>query len=559
MNDLVGRKKFHILILTISVFFLLLAAVYSAPGAPEATVYWYASSLYWTFWPGLLLTFLGILLSITYKRKYLGLISVLVPVFFLYALPSLVHDMLPVFDVYHVIPSVLSIVETGTWNMEAINFPASHIYQAMNVMVLNQEAMSYAKAFPTILAFSMVLFIFAMARRISKRWAPAAPLAFLALNWYMEYHLARQPFGIMIWTAFWLALFLYMDKRNYRIGILAGIILFALVPAHPGMLIIVSFNILALTLVTFISFRDREEWYYFQPFVPILLVFGVAAALFYATIPVIGEYMNSVYEEFMEGVENGALQISLGGPAATSIQYEFVNRLRMLAGALHGLLGLLGFAALYRKVPKRALLLGAWFFSIFLWLVYPLTHDGRLIERALLASIIPASVLAVALLKHCWPDHVDLRNLFQISIIVILAAFLITVPITKNSVDAIETPSRSSYRAGIFAENNYDERVHVTDTHHGMFRYIESKGSEDRSTTGQFRSRSKRAADQPYGYRIPRTDRHLSPILFTDYFNNYIEIRYGNTTAVEEIQAYEADISSSSNRIYHSGGSRMYR
>ncbi|MEF8874868.1 MAG: hypothetical protein V5A88_09415, partial [Candidatus Thermoplasmatota archaeon] len=282
---LLREKIFHLFILSTSIFFLLLTAVYSNPGAPEASVYWYASSLHWTFWPGLALASGGVLLSIVHKRRYLGLVSVLVPVFYLYSLPPLVHDMLPVFDVYHVIPPVLSIIETGTWNMNLITFPASHIYQATSVMVFNVEVMTYAKLFPTILAFSIVIFIFTIARMFSKKWAPVAPLVFLALNWYMEYHMARQGFSIMTWAAFWLALFLYIDKRNYRIGILAGLILFALVPAHPGMLIIVSFNIAALTLVTFISFRDQEEWKYFQPFVPILHVFAEAAAILYATVP----------------------------------------------------------------------------------------------------------------------------------------------------------------------------------------------------------------------------------------------------------------------------------
>lgn len=559
VRKILERKKFHLLLLVTSVFFLLLTVTKSHLGAPETSVFWYASGLYWTFWPGLILTFLGILLSVKYRRKYLGLVSVIIPVFFLYTLPSLVHDMLPVFDVYHVIPSVLSIVETGTWNMEAITFPGSHIYQATSLMILDLEVMTYARVFPTILALSIVIFIYTIAKNISKKWAPIAPLTFFALYWYMEFHLARQPFSLMLWTAFWVALFLYLDKRTYRLGIITGLILLALVPSHPGMLIIVSFNMLALTLVTLISFRDKTESEYLYPFMPLLLVFGILAALFYAFIPVINEYMNSIFKDFMEAVENGASEISLvGGPTTTSLQYEFVNRLRMFAGGLHSLLGLLGFIAIYKKVPKKALLLGAWFFSIYLWLIYPLTHDGHLMERAFLSSLIPASILTVALLKHTWPNNFELRNFVQISVVVIIAALLLSVPITKNSIDTIETPSRSAYEGGVFAENNFDDRIYVTDTHHGMFRYIESTESDDHSTTWQFRSRSKAAPDQPYGYRIPRTDRHLSPILFTDYFNNYLEIRYGNTTAVNEIERYETEISQNSARIYDSGGARLY-
>jgi len=128
------------------------------------------------------------------------------------------------------------------------------------------------------------------------------------------------------------------------------------------------------------------------------------------------------------------------------------------------------------------------------------------------------------------------------------------VPITKNSIDSIETPSRASYQAGIFAEENFEDRIYVTDTHEGMFRYIEMIKDSDRV----FRSRGTSAVDQPYGYPIPRTDRYFSPVLFTDYFNNYLEIRYGNTTAVEDIERYEKDHEKTSQRVYDSGGSRIY-
>ncbi|MFP3871274.1 MAG: hypothetical protein ACOC55_01635 [Candidatus Natronoplasma sp.] len=569
LNESVRRKRFHIFLLAASLFSLLFTVLKTDPGAPEPSTAWYASSLHPAFYIGLLLCITAILLSIKYRRKYLGLVSILPPVFYLYSLPTIVHDLPPVFDQYHVIPQILSIVETGGWNMDTIAFPASHIFQANILMVLNIEALTLARLFPTILAFTIALFIFTMARKISTRWAPIAPLTFLALNWYMEYHLARQPFGMMIWTAFWLALFLYFEKQNYRLGVVTSVVLLALIPAHPGMVIITAFNLFALTLVMFISFREEEEWNYFSRFVPMLLIFGIIAALLYASIPTIGEYMTEVYQDFDRGLEEGTLELSLGGPTATSFGYGFVNQLRMLAGGFHSLLALLGLIFLYKADSKKALLLGAWFFSIYLWLSYPLTHDGLYIERAFMYSLIPASILGVVLLKHSTKKFtilqpiedllpVDLKYLTRIAAIVIIAAFLLTVPITKNSIDAIETPSDPAYRAGLHAESNLDDRVYVTDTHEGIFRYIETTTSEDASPTYQFRSRGKMPPDQPYGYPIPRTDRHLSPILFTDHFNNYIEIRYGNTTAVKELGRYEADVSRSSASIYDSGGARLY-
>ncbi len=564
ISNLLERKKFHLLTITASVFFLLLTASRTHLGAPEASIYWYASNLYWAFWPGLLLSILAIILSIHNKRKYLGLASVLVPVFYLYALPSLVHDMLPVFDIYHVIPQVLSIVETGQWNMERLAFPGSHIYQAVSVITFDIHIFSYARLFPTILAFSIVIFIYTMARRISKTWAPIAPMTFLALNWYMEYHLARQPFTIMLWTAFWLAFFLYFEKKDYRIGFFTCLIFMALIPSHPGMIIITAFNLIGLTFVMFVSIKDKEEWNYISYYLPMLLIFGIIAISLFVSIPTIGEYLNEVYEDFSESLKNGTLSLALGGPDTTSLQYQFVNNLRMFAGALHSLLGLLGFIALYKYSSKKALLLGAWFFSIYMWLIYSLTQDGYLIERAFLASVIPASILTTAFLKHFnnknfkflkYFDNIHLKRVSKFIMILLIASLLILIPITKNSIDAIETPSRSSYTAGVFIQDNYEGRVYTTDTHRGMFRYIIAVYDSNIS----IRARGRTPHDQPYGYRIPDTTRtDLSPLIFTDYFNNYIEIRYGNTTYIQDIKLYEENISNDSAKIYHSGGSRIY-
>ena len=547
-----NRRKFHVFILAVSVLFFFVTLLKTSPGAPEPSVYWYMSSLYWTFWPGLLLSVFGILLSLRDDRKYLGLVSVLIPVLYLYTLPNLVHDMLPVFDVYHVIPTVLSIMETGHWDMIRTPFPGSHIYQASQLLVLNADVMVYARWFPTLLVSSMVIFIFTISKSISLRWAPMAPLMFFAFNWYMEYHLARQPFGMMIWTAFWLVMFLYVDKKKYCLGISAALVLFAIVPSHPGMLIIVTFNMIALAFVTMVSLKDKVEWRYLYPTIPMIMFFVFTAAIFYFQVPSINEYMTSVYEGF---TTSEGREYSMGGPAATSFQYGFVNRLRLLSGVLQSLVGFLGFVVLYLKVSKKALLLGSWFFSCYLWLIYSFGREGYLIERGFLAALVPASILVVALLKYYAPKNIELKELVRISTVVVILAFVLLVPITKNSIDAIETPSLSSYSAGRFAHESFHGRVYVTDTHQGMFRYIEATGNHSVS----FRASGRSAVDQPYGYPIPRTTNpDLSPILFTDYFNNYIEVRYGNVTAVNEIHRYEDLRNTNSIRIYDSSGSRIY-
>ncbi|MFO8109731.1 MAG: hypothetical protein R6U17_04295, partial [Thermoplasmata archaeon] len=530
IDKLVGKKKFHVFVLAASLFLFFLTLARTSPGAPEPSVFWYMNSLYWTFWPGLILAFFGIMLSVKGDRRYLALVSVLIPVLYLYTLPNMVHDMVPVFDVYHVIPQVLSIMETGVWDMARIPFPGSHIFQASQLLVLDVDILEYARWFPTLLASTIVLFIYTISKRISMKWAPVAPLMFLSLNWYMEYHLARQPFGMMIWTAFWLAMFLYVDKKDYRLGVLAVLVLFVIVPSHPGMTVIVAMNLIALASVSLISFKKKVRWDYLFPVLPIGLAFVFAFFLFFHYIPGINEMITSRYEGLLKGI----FVFSLGGPETTSSQYAFTNLLRMGAGFFQSLLGLIAFYIFYKYDAKKALLVGAWFFSCYGWFLHTFTHpQGRNIERGFLAAIVPASVLIVALLKYYAPKNIDLKELVRVSTVVVLVTFLLMVPLTKNSADTIETPSLSSSAAGRFAQESFDGRVYITDMHQGMFRYIEATGNY----TVQFRASGRSPGDQPYGYPIPRTDNpRLSPILFTDYFNNYISVRYGNNTAVQEIE-----------------------
>ncbi len=554
VSDLLKDQKFHLFIITAGMFFFLLTAVKTNIGSPEASVYWYASELYWTFWVGISLAVVGVLLSVKNDNKYLTVISIFLPLFYFYTLPTLVHDMLPVFDVYHLVPQLHSIIEEGFWNPQLTPFPGSHIYQASSVMILDLDIITYGRLFPTLLAFSIVLFIFSIAKRISFQWAPIAPLTFLALNWYMEYHLARQGFTLMLWAAFWLVLFLYLEKKDYRLGLLAGLLLFTIPLSHPGMIAIVLFNLLALTLVTLLSFKDKIRWNYLFPALPLTIVLGISFFVFYWYVPPVNELITTKYEQIL----GGSLKFTLGGPATTSPQYAFVNRLRMSVGIIQSLLGLLGTYILYKLNSEKALLLGSWFFSCYLWLIYPFTssHPGATIERAFLTALIPASILTVAFLKHLPLKKIKLKKIVRLSTVMIIIAFLLTIPIIKNSIDTIETPSRPSYKAGRFTQEKMAGRVYVTDTHRGMFKYLESKHGSEVS----FIHSGKHPLNQPYGYPIPRTDNpDLSPILFTDYFNNYIEIRYGNKTAVEEIKQYETQISHESNRVYDSGGSRLYR
>ncbi|MFW5927648.1 MAG: hypothetical protein ACOCSL_00490 [Thermoplasmatota archaeon] len=556
--EILSRRLFLRFVLVFSLFLFFITLLFTNIGEPEPSVLWYMSELFWTFWIGIIISIFGILLSIKEKYRLEGFLGVFIPLLYLYSLPSYAHEMVVVFDVYHVIPPALDIIKTGTVNLKSIEFPFSHIYYASNMMVLDLNGLHYARLFPTILSSLIVLFIYTVSRRISKNYALLTPLIFLSLNWYMEYHMCRQAFGVMLWTAFWITFFLFIERKNYRLGLLSSLLLISLIPSHPGILIIVSFNLAALTFILFVSLRDKDEgWSYLKYSIPVIVVYAVSFLLLYMFVPNINQFITTMYDQVILGGFKG---FSLGGPSRTSLQYGWVNKLRMAAGAFQSIVGLMGLYVLYKQDSKRSFVLGAWFLSCYLWLFYSLTHKGFLIERSFLTALIPSSILIPSIIEYFKPKKVRLRKFTKASIIVIMITFLLIVPITKNSIDTIETPTDQAFQAGRFAQKNFENRVFITDTHQGMFRYLESTSN----SSVYFRARTRGHGEyfengMTFGYPIPRTDDPSLPkILFVDYINNYFQVRYGDDKVVKEIERYEKEVSNNSSNIYSSGDANIY-
>ncbi len=559
LKRMVQKKRFIWLLLALSVFLFFLNMDITDIGAPEPTAFWYLNSLSFLFWPGILISVSGIFLA---KNVYMKGLFVIFPVLYLYTLPSFAHEMIVVHDVYHVIPPALRIMEKGSVNFQTIQFPLSHIYYASNLSVLKVNGLAYARFFPTLLALLIVLFIFTAAKKLSLKFAALPPLVFLSMNWYMEYHMCRQAYGLLLWSAFWLLFFLYIEKKDLFLGVLAGALLLSLLPSHPGIIIIVSFNLLALAFVTGLSYRKKEDWDYLKYTVPLIITFFLVFFLLFQFVEPINQFVMDLWGQVMEGGFQG---FSMGGPGTTSSSYALANNIRMLMGVVQSLGGLIGFLIFYKFSSKRALFFGGWFFSCYIWLGYSFTHNGFLIERAFLSAIIPASLLFIPIFEGLAKTEMlskipSLDRVVKTAIVLIVVSSLLTIPIAKNSVDAIETPSRQAFRAGRFTQEKMSHRIFIMDTHEGLFRYLEATSNSSVNFRGRASGRiTTTFSGMTFGYPVPSTDRtDLPRILFTDYFNNYFLVRYGNETVVKKIDTYENSVSNHSSRVYDSGGSRLY-
>ncbi|MFW6040982.1 MAG: hypothetical protein ACOC85_04020, partial [Thermoplasmatota archaeon] len=171
--ELISKRELFWFIISLTLFLLFITLTITELGEPEPTSFWYISELYLSFWPGIVFGIIAVLISVKHGCKE-RIISILILVLYLYSLPSILHDMVVVFDVYHVIPPALSIVREGIVDIQRLQFPLSHIFYASNFLVLEIDGMTYAKIFPTILSSFITLSIFIVARKINKKWAVIA-------------------------------------------------------------------------------------------------------------------------------------------------------------------------------------------------------------------------------------------------------------------------------------------------------------------------------------------------------------------------------------------------
>lgn len=554
LKDLFKRRTLLIFFLTFSLFLWLITFLTTDLGSPQPSALWYSSSLPIYFWLGISLSITTLLLSY-YHSLPIKLICVLVPVLYLYTLPSYVHDLPPVYDIYHVIPIPINIIETGQLDLQEYSFPLSHIFWATNIDILKTEALSYARLFPTIFSSSIVITLLSISSKISKRWAFVAPLSFFSLYWYMESHMARQSYTLILWVLFILILLIFLKTKEIRTAGITILMVFCILTAHPGMTIFLFFNLVALSVISILFIKNKQVWNRLKFVNMITATAGIFFLIIYYSFTDVQELFQNLYDR-MTG--NTFETMDLGYRLKSSESYELANSLRAVKMLFLSFTALIAsLTALIKRNPK-IIALATVFLSCYLWLSYPLTHHGRYLERTFMAALIPSTLLITYILKINISKNKLLNSIPKVTITILLIALLLTIPLTKNSIDSFETPSREALQAGRFSQQHLEGRIYVTDTHEGLFRYLEAT----EESTVNFRSISggsvEPTGDIKTGYQRPQTDRELDNHLFVDYFKNYFIVRFGNETIANDVDRYEEYYSNNHSKLYDSGGARLY-
>ncbi|MFW5898569.1 MAG: hypothetical protein ACOCT7_01795 [Candidatus Saliniplasma sp.] len=555
VKDITKRKNLILFLLSTSLFLLILTFVQFNLGSPEPSAFWYLSTLPLTFWVGLIISIITLLLS--YRHHYaIKILAIVLPALYLYTIPAYAHDLPPVYDVYHVIPIPLHILEVGNFTLQEYNFPLSHIFWANNLEILNVKPLQYARLFPTIFATSITLLLYSATSKITKRYASVAPIAFLSMYWYMEAHMARQSFTLILWTLFIITLLIFFDSKTKRFAGITLLLALSILITHPGQTIFLFFNLISLSVISILFIKNKEVWDYLKPVHIVTAIIGLTFLYIYHNIEEVQELFQDIYDRVKE---RGIGAMDLGYRIKNSESYALANSIRAVKMISQSLLGLSAVTLAVVNNCKRSLTAGIIFLSCYLWLIYPLSNHGRYLERTFMAAVIPASIIIAYLFTQLNTiDNKTLKTVSKTSLLIFLIALLLTVPLTKNSIDSFETPSNEALQAGRFLQAHHEGRVDVTDTHEGLFRYLESTNSSETS----FRSISGGSVlptnGIKTGYQRPQTDRDRPNHLFVDYFKNYFIVRFGNETIAEEIDEYEVRYQNDQAKVYDSGGARFY-
>jgi len=242
--------------------------IYHFPPDP----FYYAKQMPPYYWLGIAIA--GIVFSwLIYRplsrRKELAEITfIAILILYLFGTSSFIYTITRFFDVHGICGVVEEAIKAGSATLGGVSvykgdFPGSILLYSSIGQTSGIDITSVAKYFPIYLMFTTSLLIYAISRKITKKYCFFAPVAYLSLAWVQAYHMTPQPHAFML-TLTWLLLLLLLFMGERAVGstiskqVLFILTWIAILISHPSTPIL---NLLALALFflcyTFIKYLPR--------------------------------------------------------------------------------------------------------------------------------------------------------------------------------------------------------------------------------------------------------------------------------------------------------------
>lgn len=523
--------------------------------------FWYVKNLPISYWMGLILTlFIAFWCMNTKdggKRKF-ELPLILLFTLYLFGTLCFATSNPYFLDIYSHTAEVKVVGELGNISTPVatphLDTPGSYIFFAIFSSIVGHDFFDayVVRYYPIFVITILSIIVYITARHFSiSGKALIAPITFISFAWFLEFHISRQSFSLILFSILFLSISAFFKSRKIQWSLIFIITIASLVICHPGapifFLISCASSLLLMNLPWFRSriSMPRKDF-------KILLLLGLVVYLcwsmyFTKALPWFVDrtlFLKSAFENLL----SRELMFTPELVQIPSYEFGIVVLTREILLLLEIAIGISSVVFLWiNKVKDKTLFLGglmAGCLSIQVLLLF----GQALLDRLFLYALFPISILCALSFeigKKKWK-----RSAFLSFLTVILVMSMILIPISGYGANLpFECPSSSEISAVSFLGVSLPNGAFLSGLHHGGL-FDEEVFSGSLTFRGLL----------VYPWGLSENETSLLPercdIIIMHFEYNFYTLRFGSSRGYEKL---ENETITFYDKVYDSGLARFYK
>lgn len=427
-----------------------------------ADPFWYVKNLPIFYWMGLVLTLFIAFRYITTKeseKRWFELTLIILFTLYLFGTLCFATENPYFFDIYDHTSEVKVIGELGNISIPVVtphlDTPGSYIFFAIFSSIVGHVFFDayVVRYYPIFVMTILSIIVYISARHFSiSEKALIAPITFLFFAWFLEFHISRQSFSLILFSILLLSISAFLKSRKIQWPLIFIITNISLVICHPGAPIFFSISLAsALLLINIPWFKSKMS----KPkkSLKILLLFGIVVHFcwsihFTKAFPWFAD--QTLYlKRALENLFGGKIMLKPGLLQHPSYEFGVVVLMREITLLLEIAIGMSSVVFLWiNKVKDKTLFLGGCMGG-YLSLQFLLFFEHGLTERLFLYALFPISILCALSLEICVKKRK--RSVFLAFLAVTFVTSMILVPISGYGANLpFECPSSSEISVASF-------------------------------------------------------------------------------------------------------------
>ena len=430
-----------------------------------------------------------------------------------------------------------------------LDTPGSYIFFAIFSSIVGHDFFDayVVRYYPIFVITILSIIVYATARHFSvSEKALIAPITFISFAWFLEFHISRQSFSLILFSILLLCIPAFLKSRKIQWALIFIITNVSLVICHPGAPIFFSISLASALLLMNLPWfkskisRPRKDF-------KILLLLGLVVYLcwsiyFTKALPWFIDntlFLKSAFENLL------SRKPMLTPELIQNPSYEFgvVLLTREILLLLEIAIGMSSVVFLWvNKVKDKTLFLGG-LMAGYLSIQVLLFFGHALLERLFLYALFPISILCALSFEICMKKRK--RSAFPWFLAVILVTSMIVIPISGYGANLpFECPSSSEISLASFVKASLpnDARLSGLGLHTGLI--------EEATYSGSLTF---------YPWIGPEATSPLAEkcdLMIVNFMYNFYTLRFGTS---REYKKLENETLTSYDKVYDSGLGRLYK